>query len=103
MLCLQVAREFGLDEYVGMMAIQCATSLAPSEKDKAEINEISLYRKFNRMKDGNLQLQDNAPLLAGPLHFLDSTPVRLENVLHYNDPNHSLFDKPHVIFASSHS
>ena len=54
----QVAAEFGLSEAVGLAAMRHATQLLP---DDPEVIELSLYRKFNRCVDGNLDTGDCAP------------------------------------------
>ena len=58
MFAPQVASEFGLSAAVGLAAMRTATYLLP---DDPEVVEISLYRKFNRCVDGNLQVGDSAP------------------------------------------
>jgi hypothetical protein len=67
-LQLQVAAEFGIDPpSLGMQALWYAESLAPSDAVRAQIKEISLYRKYNRMRDGPLRVGDPAPPLRAPL------------------------------------
>ena len=53
-----VAAEFGLPEAVGLAAMRAADQLLPGDP---EVSELSLYRKFNRCIDGNLNTGDLAP------------------------------------------
>lgn len=58
-----VCREFGLSELVGLSAMRNAQALLPGDD---EVNQISLYRKYNRCRNGDLQQGDpppNAPLI----------------------------------------
>jgi len=73
----QVAREFGLQENVGLQALRHAEALLPGDD---EVVEISLYRKYNRCWDGLLQVGDLSP---NPLcHQLDShSSVPLHDLL----------------------
>lgn len=71
----QVAAEFNLSQEVGVMVLQCAESLVPPEEGQEGLNlviEASLYRRFNRMRDGNLQIGDAAPDLNADLTLLES-------------------------------
>ena len=64
---LQVAREFGINETKGMRLLQSAATVI---KDPV-IQQISLYRRFNRMRDGNLKVGDVAPNLQVLNKFSD--------------------------------
>lgn len=64
----QVSIEFGLAPAVGTLLLRCAESFARSESERAEIVQISLYRRHNRYRDGPLQAGDPAPCPARPLH-----------------------------------
>lgn len=78
----QVATEFGISPVqLGVQALWYAESLAPSDAVRAQIKAISLYRKYNRMRDGPLQVGDPAPPLRAPLlqvTALDGKDVRAE-------------------------
>jgi len=68
-----VARKFGFEEAFGVMLLRCAESLVSDNPLRvAQIQEISLYRKFNRCVNGNLEEGDTAPILTHPLHKLDT-------------------------------
>lgn len=54
----QVCHEFGLSTEVGLVAMRQAHILLPNDP---EINEISLYRKYNRCRDGDLKVGDKPP------------------------------------------
>jgi hypothetical protein len=61
----RVCEHFGLSEYVGVNAMRCAETLPQmTASDVADVIEISHYRRFNRCKDGTLQVGDPAPSLA---------------------------------------
>ena len=62
----EVAVACGLTERVGVAAMRNAERLL-DPIHHAEIREISLYRKYNRCKDGDLNVGDAAPdvLVAG--------------------------------------
>lgn len=53
-----VCREFGLSESVGFAAMRNADALLPGDD---EVKQISLYRKYNRCKNGDLQEGDPPP------------------------------------------
>ena len=66
MLQRRVAAEFGLPEEIGLLIMREANSLLPGDD---EVNQISLYRKFNRCTDGTLSVRDAAPnVLIHELH-----------------------------------
>ena len=54
----RVAREFGLAERVGLAALRNAEDWVGVEKAK----ELSLYRRYNKCRDGPLREGDRAPL-----------------------------------------
>ena len=57
-----VAAYFGLSEEVAFTAMRCAETLPQiSAADIQEIRNISHYRKYNRCKNGNLNVGDPAP------------------------------------------
>jgi hypothetical protein len=63
MIQREVARRFGVSEQVAIEAMRCAETLPQmSSTDVAEVREISHYRKYNRCKDGSLQVGHSAPL-----------------------------------------
>lgn len=53
----QVVREFHLDDEMdnALLCLRCATQIYP------ELKDIPLYTKFNRARDGDLQVGDSAP------------------------------------------
>lgn len=57
-LQLTVCREFGLSDSVGLSAMRSADTLLPGDD---EVRQISLYRKYNRCKNGDLQEGDPPP------------------------------------------
>jgi len=73
----RVCREFGLSQEVGLNAMRRAESLLPGDK---EVSEISLYRKYNRCRDGTLQVSDKPPNLS-LWHFDSQQSVSLWDVL----------------------
>jgi len=72
----RVAREFGLSEDVGLQVMRNAEALLPGDP---EVREISLYRKYNRCRDGPLQVGDAAPNVH--LHRLDGTELKLHELM----------------------
>jgi hypothetical protein len=78
----RVAAEFGLPEAVGLAALRGAEVLcAHSPEDAAEVHEISLYRKFNRCRDGGLREGDPPP--DAPLtRCRDGAATSLHALLH---------------------
>ena len=89
---------------------QCAETLVSDPNDLAEIKEISFYRKYNRMKDGPLDVGDKAPYVQKPLVRLDGSDFRFfEDFLQRLSPgkdktNEKIhFPKPCVVIAASHS
>jgi hypothetical protein len=70
-----VAREFSLDEEVGKRLLQCADSLTSTHAKREAVREASFYRKYNRMRDGPLEVGDRAPDLNRPLRNLDGSEV----------------------------
>lgn len=84
-----------MSEVDGIVALRCADSIMPTEKDVQEIQELSFYRKYNRLKDGSVKIGDTF-ISTGyntSLYTLDQQPVSLSTVL-LNCP-------VTVIFASS--
>ena len=96
--------------------IQCAETIVTDPADLKDIKNISFYRKFNRMKDGNLAVGDAAPRVVKPLLNLDGTDYTFfEDFLSAplgacvegsggveGDVNR-LFPHPCVVIAASHS
>lgn len=77
-----VAKEFGLSDALGVQLLQCALSLSDlSQEQRDEINTISFYRKFNRMRDGTIGVGDMVPAVAAPLYTLDREPVAFSCLL----------------------
>lgn len=113
MVVLQVAREFGFEENFGIDLLRCAESLMTSAADKSVVKEISLYRKFNRMRDGNISVGDVAPTLHAPLiqmkrnHSPNATSVYGRDQFAYSSLDlNGLFRqsaRPVVVLASSYS
>jgi hypothetical protein len=105
MLCDQVAREFGFSEEEGMTLLQCCESLVTDPHDLAAIREISFYRKYNRMRDGDIDVGDVAPSTLRPLYNLDGSRVQLSELADLLHCESSLqpTGRPTVIFAASHS
>ncbi len=91
-LQMQVAREFGLLDAVGLLALRGAEQLLPGDK---EVISISLYRKFNRCQDGRLSVGSPAPdAPLHPMHALQDT-ARLSSLVHGA--------RPLILFAGSFS
>lgn len=87
----RVCDEFGVKADVGLTALRRAEDLLPED---AEIQEISLYRKYNRCRDGTLQVTHSPP---------DVMLVHLKT-----DENTTLHDilanpLPTVVFAGSYT
>lgn len=57
----QVVKEFNLNENNGLKMLRCAPSFFSTQEEIEEIKNISLYRKYNRLENGNLSRGDNAP------------------------------------------
>jgi len=65
----RVAKEFGFQEKFGVMLVRCAESLVRDDPARvARVREISLYRKYNRVMDGDLVEGDYMPPLPNPLY-----------------------------------
>jgi hypothetical protein len=78
----RIASEFGLSEQVGLDAMRLADKLLP---DDPEVTEISLYRKYNRCRDGDLREGDHAPDV--PLHLVaDGKRTALHSLLNECTP-----------------
>lgn len=77
----QVSEEFGLTELKGAKALQCADFLVSTAADRAEIHDISLYRKFNRIRDGALTAGQAAPDIKQPLYELDGSSVTFRELV----------------------
>lgn len=109
---LQVCKEFGLSDEVGLTALRCADRLMPTPQDLAEIKEISFYRKYNRMKDGNVNVGDRIPSICFhyPFYTLDSQLISFKDILSFpssysweNQPIQNSFSEDiiNIVFASS--
>ena len=116
----EVAVACGLTERVGVAAMRNAERLL-DPIHHAEIREISLYRKYNRCKDGDLDVGDAAPdvLVAGlggeggeggegPGLAAGTAPAVGGCGAHATPRSPSLFDfgrpgRPLVVFAGSYS
>ena len=104
----EVARRFGIDEAVAVEAMRCAETLPQlSEADIREVREISHYRKYNRCKDGTLEVGGTVPLDIGLWKVRGTAGAsagpnveRLEAVT-LSDVHQS--GKPLVIMAASYS
>lgn len=84
----QVAREFGFDEETGMKILQQADKILLYKEDYntlQRINNISLYRKYNRMYDNNLSCNDSVPN-TNLYSLQQNTMIRLFNT-DYNNNN----------------
>jgi len=86
----RVCREFGLDEDVGLKAMRGANLLLPRD---GEVDEISLYRKYNRFRDGPLGVGDVPPDVT--VHRLDGEKVSLRALI--QGP------RPLVMFSGSYT
>ena len=78
--------EFGYEEEeaFGLSLLRCAESLVRDNPLQLEVvREISLYRKFNRAREGEYQQGQDCPLLPRPLHHHDEffTPVPFEELV----------------------
>eukprot|EP00808_Paulinella_micropora_P024232 g71857.t1 len=69
----QVAQEFGLSEEAGIYAIRTVAARFPNDK---ELLSIPYYVRYNRSRQGKLQVGDAAPD-AAPLLRLDGRPCKL--------------------------
>mmetsp|Transcript_7346 Transcript_7346/g.12976 ORF Transcript_7346/g.12976 Transcript_7346/m.12976 type:complete len:127 (-) Transcript_7346:701-1081(-) len=87
----RVAAEFGLAESVGLDALRLAEVLCPGDP---EIKEISLYRKYNRCRDGAVSVGD-APGDAPLIRVADASSARLHDLLHTKQPT--------VLFVGSYT
>ena len=67
-LQVAVCSEFGVAPEVGMQLLRQAEWIF--EGDAEQIIELSLYRKYNRMVDGDLIVGDPAPLATARVHPL---------------------------------
>ena len=54
----RVCAEFGLSARAGLNVLRRAPELLPGDE---EVFELSLYRKYNRCRDGNLRVGDPPP------------------------------------------
>jgi hypothetical protein len=63
---------------IGFQILRCAPHLFNSPVDKAEAHEISIYRKYNRLKDGELHAFMPAPQV---MDVFDMQGGRLEGGL----------------------
>lgn len=86
----RVCGEFGLDEDVGLEAMRAAPLLLPGD---SEVNEISLYRKCNRFRDGPQGVGDMPPDVI--VHSLDGEEVSLRALI----PG----PRPLVVFSGSYT
>ena len=78
-----MCREFGVSEDDGLVALRCADSIMPTDRDVQEVQELSFYRKYNRLKDGSVSVGD-AFVCTGyntTLYTLDHAPVSLATLL----------------------
>ena len=96
-LQLHVAKEFHLPDHVALQVMRDAESLLPMDVDL--IQQISLYRKYNRCIDGNLQVGQLPP---------DATIIDIHQNNHKEISLHSLLPSkndtlPLVIFAGSYT
>lgn len=100
---LQVCQEFNLPEEIGLTALQCANVLMPTEQDRKEIQEISFYRKYNRMRDGEVSEGDRIPEICHqfPFYTLNSDLISFCEILqlHKIERNHKRMIN--IVFASS--
>lgn len=64
----------------GVHILRCATKFVRDSKDISEIEKISLYRKYNRLSDGNLRESDLAPDI-GSMTTLNGSQVSLFSIL----------------------
>lgn len=77
-----MCEEFNVSEVAGVTAMQCAESLVKNLQDMQEINEISLYRKYNRMRNGCIEVHGVAPNINKPLFNLDGSQVALQELVY---------------------
>ena len=95
----QVCDEFGLPYDVGLTALRSPQLLLPNDDPDllAEIIDISLYRKYNRCRDGNLNVNDSPPTNVKILHFESKQEILFNDLLLKESPT------PVVIFAGSYT
>ena len=70
----------------GVHMLRCAEKFLKSDEDKAEVNMISLYRKYNRMVDGYLSIYDYAPDVTLQDFKSLLNPVQLLSLCDKNKP-----------------
>ena len=100
----RVVREFGYEEdeeeAFGLSLLRCAESLVRDNPLQLDIvKEISLYRKYNRAREGEFQQGQDCPLLPRPLHYDDEvlTPVPFEELVKQS------WSRPLVLVSGSYS
>jgi len=96
----QVCREFAMNEKVGLVALRYAQDLLPGD---IEVHEISLYRKYNRCRDGKLQVADAPPDVT--LLSLNSNKER-QSIVSIRElllPATAPSQLPLVVFAGSYT
>ena len=72
----RVSREFDVDDVVGPTLLQRAEWIFDAVGEREEIVALSSYRRFNRIRDGPLEVGDVAPLdraYVHPLHAATGT------------------------------
>lgn len=71
----KVADEFGIPTDLGVALLRCAEDALDEDSSRALAKEISLYRKYNRLSDGNLAVADVAPAVT--VQDMSGEPSRL--------------------------
>lgn len=96
----QVAREFSIDEEFGMMLLRSCDLILSDSVQLNEIFNISLYRKYNRCKDGILAIGDIALPLHSKLHLVTES---LDEIDIFHCVKQQVQVQPLIILAGSWS
>lgn len=112
---MRLSHSLGFVLFCLFCVFQCAETLVTDDADLEAIRNISFYRKFNRMRDGDIAVNAQAPYVHKPLFRLDGSEFRFfEDFLQYA-PHKSesvpasavvgppVFTRPCVVIAASHS
>ena len=102
----QVSNEFRISEATGFAAMRLADKIFNDRGDfpsLKEANEISLYRKYNRCHDGNLNEGDIAPNVPQLIRANDNAAKSLFGVKIEALHSHINGNRPLVMFAGSYS
>lgn len=100
---IQVANEFGYTgakQEFGVQLLRCAESLVRKNSQRlAEVQQISFYRRYNRLQDGYLKEGDQAAFPAHPLIAFDDSLAEVDFSVYVHDR----MSKPLLVLAGSYS